>query len=75
MRTEQKWSMWCALAVLAQVCAMRSLPYDFTGAASNVWHTLACAAIGLLLWVAFDANRLLRFVMRRLKPCAESSPR
>ena len=75
MRTEQKWSMWCALAVLAQVCAMRSLPYDFTGAASNVWHFLACAAIGLLLWVAFDGNRLVRFVMRRVKPCAASSPR
>jgi hypothetical protein len=75
MRTEQKWSLWCAIAVLVQVCAMRSLPYDLTGAASNLWHFLALATIGLLLWVAFDANRVVRFFTRRAKPCAASSPR
>jgi hypothetical protein len=65
MRTEQKWSLWCALAVLAQVCALRSLPYDFTGAAASLWHFLAAAAIGVLLWVGFDGNRLLHFLRRR----------
>ena len=65
MRTEQKLSLWCAVAVFMQVCALRSLPYDMSGAASNLWHFLALAAIGLLLWVAFDGNRLLRLLLGR----------
>ena len=71
MRTEQKWSLWCALAVLAQICALRSLPYDLSGGAASLWHFLALSAIGLLLWVAFDGNRLVAF-FRKARPCAGS---
>jgi hypothetical protein len=78
MRTERGWSvqlfpLWCAVAVLAQIGLMRSLPYDLTSAGSGVWHTLAFAAIGLLLWVAFDVNRLLFLLKETL--CAASSQR
>ena len=78
MRTEPRWSvqlfpLWCAVAVLAQIGLMRSLPYDLSGTGSGVWHFLACAAIGLLLWVAFDVNRLLSLLKEIL--CAASSQR
>ena len=75
MRTEQKWSLWWALAVFAQICAMRSLPYDLSGAAAGLWHLLAFAAIALLLWIACDGNRLVFLILRKLKTCAESSRR
>jgi|KBSSwiStaDraftv2_1062776.scaffolds.fasta_scaffold1409261_2 hypothetical protein len=73
MRTEQRWALWAALAVLAQICALRSQPYDFTGFAAGVWHFLALSAIGLLLWVAFDGNRIVSFFKEKLAPCAASS--
>ena len=75
MRIEQKWSLWCALALFAQVCALHSLPYDLSGNGANLWRGLACAAIGLLLWIAVDGNRLVLLVLRKFKPCAESSRR
>jgi hypothetical protein len=65
--------LWCAVAVLAQIGVMHSLPYDLSGAGAGVWHFLACAAIALLLWVAFDGNRLLFLLKETL--CAASSQR
>ena len=83
-RDTQRWSVqsfpiWCALVVLAQICILRSLPYDLSGAGSNLWHFLACSSIGLLLWIAFDGNRIVSrvvfLIQKKAKPCAESSPR
>jgi hypothetical protein len=60
MRTEQLWSLCGALAVLAQIVALASLPYPIGGPAGGLWHFLSLSALGLLLWVAFDGNRFLR---------------
>jgi hypothetical protein len=60
MRTEQLWSLCGALAVLAQIVVLGSLPYQVSGPASDMWHVLSLSALGLLLWVAFDGNRFLR---------------
>ncbi|HEX6690667.1 MAG TPA: hypothetical protein VF110_05900 [Burkholderiales bacterium] len=60
MRTEQLWSLCGALAVLAQILVLGSLPYPVSGPAADLWHFLSLSAVGLLLWVAFDGNRFLR---------------
>jgi hypothetical protein len=65
MRTEQHWSLWAALALFAQLCALHSLPYDLSGGGASLWRALACAGIALLLWIAADGNRLLHFLLKR----------
>jgi hypothetical protein len=73
MRIEQKWSLGCACAVLAQVLVLASLPYELREPVRSVWHFLAGCAIALLLWVAFDGNRLVLSLKEIL--CAASSQR
>ena len=73
MRIEQKWSLGCAFVVLAQVLVLASLPYELREPVRSVWHFLAGCAIALLLWVAFDGNRLVQSLKEIL--CAASSQR
>jgi hypothetical protein len=73
MRIEQKWSLGCAALALGQVLALASLPYELREPARSLWHFLAGCAIALLLWIAFDGNRLLASLKEIL--CAASSQR
>jgi hypothetical protein len=73
MRTEQKWSLACALAVLAQVVALASLPYELREPCRSLWHFTAGCAVVLLAWIGVDGSRLVSSIKESL--CAASSRR
>jgi len=57
MRTEQKFSLLCALAMLAQIFTLGSIPFEITEPWDKLWHLLAYSALTLLLWIATDGRR------------------
>jgi len=59
MRTEQRWSLFSAFILAALIVALNAAPYPLHELWGKVWYLLAWSAFGLLLWVAFDGNRLL----------------
>ena len=59
MRTEQRWSLFSAFILAALIVALNAAPYPLHELWGKVWHLLALSGCGLLLWVAFDGNRML----------------
>ena len=57
MRIEQKFSLLCALAMLAQIFTISSIPFEIAEPWDKVWHLLAYSALTLLLWIATDGKR------------------
>jgi VanZ family protein len=57
MRIEQPWSLFCALAVVAQIFTLNALPFELLEPWDKLWHFLAYAALTLLLWIATDGRR------------------
>jgi len=57
MRIEQKFSALCALAMLAQIFTLGSIPFEIAEPWDKVWHLLAYSALTLLLWIATDGRR------------------
>jgi VanZ family protein len=57
MRIEQKFSLACALAMLAQIFTLGSIPFEIAEPWDKVWHLLAYSALTLLLWIATDGRR------------------
>ena len=65
MRTEQRWALFSAILLAALIVALNAAPYPLHELWGKVWYTLAWSALGLLLWIAFDGNRLLAGMRRR----------
>ena len=57
MRIEQKFSLLCAAAMLAQIFTLGSIPFEIAEPWDKLWHLLAYAALTLLLWIAADGRR------------------
>ena len=62
MRTEarlavQRFSMMCALFMLAQIFTLSSIPFEIAEPWDKMWHVLAYSALTLLLWIASDGRR------------------
>jgi VanZ family protein len=62
MRTEarlavQRFSMICALVMLAQIFTLSSIPFEIAEPWDKMWHVLAYSALTLLLWIASDGRR------------------
>jgi VanZ family protein len=57
MRIEQRWSLFGALAVVAQIFTLNALPFELHLPWDLLWHFLAYAALTLLLWIATDGRR------------------
>jgi VanZ family protein len=62
MRTEarlavQRFSMICALLMLAQIFTLSSLPFEVAEPWDKMWHFLAYSALTLLLWIGTDGKR------------------
>jgi len=65
MRTEQRCSLYSAFILAALIVALNAAPFPLHALWGKVWHLLAWSGFGLLLWVAFDGNRVLaRFKTR-----------
>src|SRR5262245_4379397 len=56
MRIEQRFSLVCAAAMVAQIFTLNSLPFDL-GGWDKLWHFLAYSALTLLLWIGTDGRR------------------
>ena len=56
MRIE-RWSLCCALVLLAQIFTLGSLPFEIVEPWDKVWHFLAYGALTLLLWIATRGHR------------------
>ena len=62
MRTEarlavQRFSMMCALFMLAQIFTLSSIPFEIAEPWDKMWHFLAYSALTLLLWIGTDGKR------------------
>ena len=62
MRTEarlavQRFSMMCALVMLAQIFTLSSIPFEIAEPWDKMWHFLAYSALTLLLWIGTDGKR------------------
>jgi VanZ family protein len=57
MRIEQKFSLLCAVAMLAQIFTLGSVPFEIGEPWDKVWHFLAYSTLTLLLWIATDGRR------------------
>ena len=57
MRIEQKFSLFCALAMLAQIFTLGSIPFEIGEPWDKLWHFLAYSALTLLLWIGTDGRR------------------
>jgi VanZ family protein len=56
MRIE-RWSMGCALVLVAQIFTLNALPFEMGEPWDKVWHFLAYGALTLLLWMATGGRR------------------
>jgi VanZ family protein len=56
MRIE-RWSMGCALLLVAQIFTLGALPFELGEPWDKVWHFLAYGALTLLLWIATGGRR------------------
>jgi VanZ family protein len=57
MRIEQKFSIFCALAMVAQIFTLGSIPFEIAEPWDTMWHFLAYSALTLVLWIGTDAKR------------------
>ena len=57
MRIEQKFSVLCALAMVAQIFTLGSIPFEIAEPWDKMWHFLAYSALTLLLWIGTDGKR------------------
>jgi len=62
MRTEtrlavQRFSMICALLLVAQIFTLSSVPFEIHEPWDKMWHFLAYSALTLLLWIGTDGRR------------------
>jgi VanZ family protein len=53
----QRFSMLCALVLLAQIFTLSSIPFEIAEPWDKMWHFLAYSALTLLLWIATDGRR------------------
>jgi VanZ family protein len=57
MRTEQRFSLLCALVLVAQVFTLSSIPFEIHEPWDKIWHFLAYSTLTLLLWIGTDGRR------------------
>jgi VanZ family protein len=57
MRTEQRFSLLCALVLVAQLFTLGSIPFEIHEPWDKMWHFLAYSALTLLLWIGTDGRR------------------
>ena len=57
MRTEQRFSLLCALVLVAQLFTLSSIPFEIHEPWDKMWHFLAYSALTLLLWIGTDGKR------------------
>ena len=53
----KEWCFFCALALVAQVFSLGSLPFALVQPWDGAFHVLAFSALTLLLWIATDGRR------------------
>jgi VanZ family protein len=53
----QRFSMMCALVLVAQIFALSSVPFEIHEPWDGMWHFLAYSALTLLLWIGTDGKR------------------
>jgi VanZ family protein len=53
----QRFSMLCALVLLAQIFTLSSIPFEIAEPWDKMWHFLAYSALTLLLWIGTDGKR------------------
>jgi VanZ family protein len=53
----QRFSMLCALVLLAQIFTLSSIPFEIAEPWDKMWHFLAYSALTLLLWIGTDGRR------------------
>ena len=53
----QRFSMLCALVMLAQIFTLSSIPFEVPEPWDKMWHFLAYSALTLLAWIGTDGKR------------------
>src|SRR4051812_1201089 len=53
----QRFSLLCALILVAQIFTLSSIPFEIAEPWDKLWHFLAYSALTLLLWIGTEGRR------------------